>query len=277
MFEYFQWVDVHFTGSSEGIQEVSLHPASMVDSTGRSMPLSLVPLCAYQGQVLGPDMPGHNFSYCDIFEPDVLEGKLCYSMNLTKLSHGFAETKMGKSQGLILVIDAGDVLKQKTENSLIPTTDIIKQNFGKQNVDISHDIESAKIHIQTLEKIKDSRAGFYALTSLKKITGTGSFLDLPDHQKHCQQETFENCRAKRYFEEVRTRCHCVPWTLGTYTFDQVSVDCSQNFMNSYFRTQPSAPWLRRAVYFQLVKRQRRRMIVWFLALGCMPMSTTPLT
>ena len=195
----------------------------MVDSSGRSLPSALVPLCAYQGQVLGPDMPGYNFSYCDLFEPDVLEGKLCYSMNLTKLSHGFAETKMGKSQGLLLVIDAAAVLNQPNKNSL---TDIIKQNIGKQKVDNRHDIEAAEMHIQTLEKIKDSRAGFYALTSLKKITGTESFLDLPDHQKHCQLETFENCRAKRYLEEVRTRCQCVPWTLGTNNFDQVKVTCS---------------------------------------------------
>ena len=207
----------------------------MVDSTGRSLPSALVPLCAYQGKVIGPDMPGYNFSYCDLFEPDVLEGKLCYSMNLTKLTHGFAETKMGKSQGLLLVIDVGAVLNQNTENAWKLTTDIINQNIGKQKVEISQDIESAEIHIQTLEKIKDSRAGFYALTSLKKITGTESFLDLPDHQKHCQLDTFENCSAKRYFEEVRSQCHCVPWTLGTNNFDQVNVACSQGFFKFIFQ------------------------------------------
>ena len=148
-----------FTGSSKGIQEVSLHPANLVDSSGRSLPSALVPLCGYQGQMLGLDMPGYNFSTCRLFEPDVLEGKLCYSMNLTKLSDGFTETKMGKQHGLLLVIDTGSVLYENNENIVERIDGMIKQKIGKHKADISRDIdiESAEIHIQTLEKIKDNR------------------------------------------------------------------------------------------------------------------------
>ena len=52
------------------------------------------------------------------------------------------------------------------------------------------------------------------MTSLKKMTGTDTFLDLPGNIKGCQIEDQEICYSRRYIEELKNQCKCLPWALG---------------------------------------------------------------
>ena len=63
-----------------GDVEESLNPPHLRESRGRLMPKALVPLCSYQGNMIGKSF--ENLTLCDKFEQSVLNGQLCYSLNL---------------------------------------------------------------------------------------------------------------------------------------------------------------------------------------------------
>ena len=71
----------------------------------------------------------------------------------------------------------------------------------------------ARIHLHTLSPFTDYRNGSYAMSALKKMTGTDGFLGLPDSAKKCQLETFEECNSRKYVDRIGTSCHCTPWAL----------------------------------------------------------------
>ena len=77
------------------------------------------------------------------------------------------------------------------------------------------DASSAKIYFNTLSSFTDYRAGSYAMTALKKMTGTDSFLKQTDEEKKCRIETPEDCQAKSFIESVQKKCGCVPWALSS--------------------------------------------------------------
>ena len=72
---------------------------------------------------------------------------------------------------------------------------------------------SARIYLNTLSTFSDFRSGSYALSSLKKMTGTDGFLQQTDAQKKCRNEIFEKCQAQSYIDTVQKKCGCVPWAL----------------------------------------------------------------
>ena len=45
----------------------------------------------------------NNFTVCDKFKPTILEGQLCYSLDIDELKE--YPTKSGKSNGLLLLLD----------------------------------------------------------------------------------------------------------------------------------------------------------------------------
>ena len=58
------------------------------------------------------------------------------------------------------------------------------------------------IFIHTLSHFHNDRAGTYILQSLKKMTGTKAFLGLPNDQKECQTEKYQQCVEKIFRENV---------------------------------------------------------------------------
>ena len=68
---------------------LSLHPIHLIpDKKGQLPPSALVPFCSYQGEsnMLGQKRPElDNLTICDKFEPTILEGQLCYSIDVAKL------------------------------------------------------------------------------------------------------------------------------------------------------------------------------------------------
>ena len=155
----------------------------MTDGQNRLLPAALIPLCSYQGEMLGKEMEG--FVACDKFQPTVLEGQRCYSLDLAKV--GVGKSKAGKMKGLELVLDS--------------------------NTPGNEDGNVARIYLGILSPFTDYRNGSYAMSALKKMTGTDGFLGLPDSAKKCQLETFEECNSRKYVEKISTSCHCTPWAL----------------------------------------------------------------
>ena len=124
----------------------------------------------------------------------MLEGQLCYSLDLSEIST--EETKAGLENGLMLVLDPGA--------STYGMTSVEK---GKEDV--------ARIYLNTLASFTDSREGSYSMSSLKRMTGTDSFMKLSDEVKNCQTESFEDCSQKRFIKTVQDQCDCIPWALSS--------------------------------------------------------------
>ena len=189
-------------GSEAGIAEVSLHPVHLLDSMERALPAALIPFCSYQANMSLLGNPGDQFPFvaCGKFQPYLLEGQLCYSLHLRDFVSG--GSRKGKGNGLLLVLD--------------PTI----ERFNLDNS--SHGSHLARIYIHTMTHITNSKNGSYALTVLKKMTGTESFLQIPDDDKRCQVETYEECNTRMYLERVGEECKCVPWGVNYTSGVEVS-------------------------------------------------------
>ena len=202
---------------------LSLNPPHLLDAQGKATPGALIPICAYNENMnlLGQKMEGTTFPVCDQFKPIIKDGRVCHALNMADLaSKKKGPSKPGRRFGVWLVINA-DMATE--EDFFIPSEFRVYKKNG----------ESVTIHLSLLQEYTDVRAGVYGLTGLKKLTGTESFLNLPDDDKKCQVGNQETCRNDDFIEKVKTECGCVPWSLqGNYVFKEVctppALSCVEN-------------------------------------------------
>ena len=135
---------------------------------------------------------------CDKFEPIILEGQLCYSLDIAKLVK--KRSKSGKSDGLFLLLDPNPYQRNVTE-----------KNVGGSKT--GH--QSVKVFIHTLAQYTTFGPGSYGMSALKKMTGTKSFKQLPDHQKKCLVHNREECQTRKYLDQVQGECNCTLWAQQT--------------------------------------------------------------
>ena len=198
---------------------MSLHPAHLIDSSGSLTTAALIPFCTYQTDMtlLGQTSPAISSVVCSTFQPTVLEGQLCYALNLTSI--GTEKAKTGQRNGLTIFIDQGTANVSQNKSGLFIDR---KEGITKLDLELSEDDDnSARIYLNTLSSFTDSRVGSYAMSSLKKMTGTDSFLAQTEEQKNCRIQTQEDCQAERYLDNVQRECGCVPWALRSALTKQV--------------------------------------------------------
>ena len=194
------YLKFHSTGEKSVSQQLSQHPVHLTpDKEGNLPPSALVPFCSYQrnSNLLGQQRPElDNLTICDKFEPTILEGRLCYSLNIAKLVKN--PTKSGKANGLFLLVDPNPFQLKSTEKD----SDIAEQ--------------TVKVFIHTLAPHTAFGPRSYGMSALKEMTGTKSFEQLPDHKKKCTVHSREECQTRKYLTQVEKECKCTPWTLETY-------------------------------------------------------------
>ena len=117
-------------------------------------------------------------------------------------------------RGLVILVDQGEKDDEHTEKETLSVKSLSLEDSGNSE-------SSAQIYLNTLAGFTNSRAGRYALTSLKKMTATTSFLKQTNDQKKCQTEAIEDCQARKYVEQVQEQFCCVPRTLNTLLKKQV--------------------------------------------------------
>ena len=130
---------------------------------------------------------------CDKFETTILEGQLCYTLDMVKL--GEKPTKSGKTNGLFLLLD--------------PNPYGINAGLNMEGS------KAFKIFFHTLAQFSAYGPGSYWMSALKKMTGTESFKQLPDEQKKCHVHNREECQTEKYLDQIKRECECVPWALQT--------------------------------------------------------------
>ena len=100
----------------------------------------------------------------------MLEGQLCYSLNLTKIQK--EKSSKGKRAGLVLVLDQGIQNDEHLQTKRFMDYPTIPLDLEASEVDGG----TARIYLNTLSSFTDYRAGSYGMHALKKMTGTQSFL-----------------------------------------------------------------------------------------------------
>ena len=149
----------------------------------------------------------------------MLEGQLCYTIDLNKTHKG--KTKPGEKYGLTFLVDTGPL----SAAAMMKNRQDTNWNQSSTTFDIKvsdKDETDARIYVHLVSGYSNYGAGSYSMTSLKKMTGTTSFMEFPDGTKKCQKESFEACHAKRYFEKVEEECGCVPWALKSVHASKVT-------------------------------------------------------
>ena len=165
--------------------------------------------------MLGEIKDGLDFTACSKFKPTILEGQVCYSINLNSIDRNRKQkTETGRGAGLVIILDTGmkpidEMQSQESNDNPLA--------FGSSEVNV----KSTRIYLNTLSSFSDFRAGSYSMSVLKKVTGTESFLKQTDEEKACRIETFEDCHAKSSIDRVQKRCGCVPWALSSALVPQV--------------------------------------------------------
>ena len=198
------------TFSDTTIATASLHPPHLTVSKG--LP-ALIPFCAYQGnmEVFGEYIEDLDFPVCNMFKPKILNGELCYALKL----NSSPRTRAGRGRGLLLAIDKGISIEPKVH----------QLNVAKRKHFIGTELKptgkKARLHILTSHWHADSRPGKYAMKNLKVMAATDNFLAMPDDVKDCQSETMEDCKSRRYIQEVKKTCGCIPWSLNPVASNQV--------------------------------------------------------
>ena len=216
-------------------RELSQHPVHLTpDDQGNRPPSALVPFCSYQenSNLFEQENPNlKNLTVCDRFEPTILEGQLCFSLDIAKLKQ--KPTKSGKSNGLFLLIDPNPYPLISIDKSV--------GSFGMKR-------QSFKFFIHTLAPYTTFTPGSYGMSTLKRMTSTKSFEKLPDHQKKCQVHNREECQTKKYLDQVQRECKCSPWSLSTSQGkDQVEIKSISREYLKICRCLPSVAQRRRAV------------------------------
>ena len=124
----------------------------------------------------------NNLTFCDKFETTILDGQLCFSLDVANKVK--KSTREGKTQGLLILVDPNPFRANTTK---------------------------FKVYVHTLAQYTAYGAGAFAVSALKKMKGTDSFNEMPDNQKKCQVHNKERCEIKRFLDQVRKNCVCVPW------------------------------------------------------------------
>ena len=104
----------------------------------------------------------------------------------------------GKENGLYLLLD--------------PTPYQLNENHAEADIEIRK-YQTFTVAIHTLAEFTKNGPGTYALSTLKRMTGTDSFKQLPDTQKKCQVHNQDECRNQRYIDQIVRECGCLPWAL----------------------------------------------------------------
>ena len=122
------------------------------------------------------------------------------------------QTTVGIEGGLTLMVD------QSKEKSLAPSSSNINNINNDEKRATIRLIEpnmdgSAEIYFPTIASYTSSRPGNFLVYSLKVMTVTESFSNLPLSIKNCLEHKVEDCQNDRLLKASLSQCGCLPWSL----------------------------------------------------------------
>ena len=110
------------------------------------LPSSFIPFCEYGGNmsIVGTYLEKFDFPICDKFRPKILEGQLCFQIDVNELNDQ-VDAKNTLEHGLIFAMDYNEdrMIKEATVEKNEPTH--LHELLGNE-----YDSLGAKIYIETL-------------------------------------------------------------------------------------------------------------------------------
>lgn len=180
------------------------HPPHMTSAWSSA----LIPFCAYKTDLNISKhpltLPGMAFPFCSSFLPTMLEGQLCYMLELNRPS------KQGRENQLMLVLDSNEdhslALSHKKLEVELRMDDLSSWSIKLGSAQRDQGI-SVKTQIGTLSPNNHFGGGICTMTAAKRMSAKHDFLDMLPSERKCDVELYEDCRARRLAE----KCNCVPW------------------------------------------------------------------
>ena len=192
------------------------NPPHILNKEGKVMPSALIPFCTFNSDMKGKVMSNVSFPVCDLFEPVVHDGKLCYQMDMTKK---MSEEKTVQGDGLTLLLDANiekSVVRLAERNEKNNPTALDLKEYHLETIKL------AEVNIGTLAPYSAFGPGNYILSAVKQMSATEGFLSMSKKKRECEKEKFEACQ-KRLFQEGVKECGCTPQSLVPALQDQTRV------------------------------------------------------
>ena len=183
------------------------HPPHLKPSFDSSS--AFIPFCAFQSNMALSDhlmyMDDIVYPVCSSFQPTILEGQLCYKLQVNSTS---AE---GKKNQLMLLLDYNEdrsIFAPKPLSLLDFMKTTICSRLNQLNMDTAADVQEkeAKVHIGTLSSFRGFGGGTYKISVVKKMTTTDDFLNMALKDRKCEVMSYEECRNQKLLEE----CNCDP-------------------------------------------------------------------
>ena len=173
------------------------HPPHFLDGDQSS---AFIPFCAFPTAVIAELRPNISFPICTSFQPTILDGQLCYKLQVNTTSG------KGKKNELVLLLDYHEDLSMHYSFENEDDIDLIIRNNLNFDAEESRQKKEAKIQINTLASDKDFGEGTYKMSAVKQMTAKSAFLKMPMEDRKCQVEPFEECKTKA----LLTECRCTP-------------------------------------------------------------------
>ena len=190
---------------------------------------AFIPFCAFPTAVIAELRPNISFPICTSFQPTILDGQLCYKLQVNTTSG------KGKKNELVLLLDYHEDLSMhysyENEDDMDP---VITLDLNFDAVE-SRQKNEAKIQINTLSSDMYFGEGTYKISVVKKMTAKSAFLEMPMKDRNCQLQPFEECRTKALLE----KCQCSPCEIVAI---KASRNCQLSIEHFYFivRVETSA-------------------------------------
>ena len=102
--------------------------------------------------VMGITIPQFELPVCNKFEPHVLDGRLCYLVDVNKIKHQVEDPEEAMKTGLIFALDYNKE-RMLAEKPVEENSGLTHNLYDLQNDDEKEKHNLATIHIETLGKV----------------------------------------------------------------------------------------------------------------------------
>ena len=126
-------------------------PVHILDDDENLSPSAFIPFCSFQGSsdLLGKDYGNFSLPVCSSFKKRILDGKLCYQIDVNSIITETSAAELQKG-GLSLLVDANaeyDLIKLLRNNPKEEIFDDFTEEFFE-----AEESEKIMIHIETISK-----------------------------------------------------------------------------------------------------------------------------
>ena len=127
---------------------MSNHPVHIVDDKNFSSPSAFIPFCSFCGnmRIMGTKIPHFTIPVCNKFKPKVLDGRLCYQVDVNDIINQ-VDTKKLSTHGLAFMMDYNE------DRLGLDTNSKLDDSIDKDIVDMYEKDDKkneAMIYIETL-------------------------------------------------------------------------------------------------------------------------------